>query len=53
MIEAQREEEALMGDLPLEVLLQQVPVPEEIFPPPEINEVDPSAREPPPQVRCR
>ncbi|KAG2438730.1 hypothetical protein HXX76_005275 [Chlamydomonas incerta] len=50
VIEAQREEEALMGDQPLEALLQPVPVPEEIFPPPEINEVDPLAREPPPQV---
>ncbi len=41
----------MMGDQPLEALLQPVPVPEEIFPPPEINEVDPLAREPPPHVR--
>ena len=43
VIEAQREEEAAMGDLPLEHLLQPVYVPEEIVPPPEINEVDPDA----------
>ncbi|KXZ51260.1 hypothetical protein GPECTOR_13g747 [Gonium pectorale] len=50
IIEAQREEEAMLGDQPLEQLLQPVAVPEEIVPPPEINEVDPDAREAPPQV---
>ncbi|GLC73822.1 hypothetical protein PLESTF_001424700 [Pleodorina starrii] len=50
VIEAQRDEEAVWGDQPLEVLLQPVPVPEEIVPPPEINELDPDAREPPPVV---
>ncbi|GIL84279.1 hypothetical protein Vretimale_15928 [Volvox reticuliferus] len=48
VIEAQREEEAELGDQPLEQLLQPVPVPEEIVPPPEINEVDPNARVPSP-----
>lgn len=47
VIEAQREEEAALGDAPLDQLLMPVPVPDEIVPPPEINELDPNAREMP------
>ncbi len=47
VIEAQREEEAALGDAPLDQLLMPVPVPDEIVPPPEINELDPHAREMP------
>ncbi|GFR44041.1 hypothetical protein Agub_g5201 [Astrephomene gubernaculifera] len=49
VIEAQREDEAQLGDQPLEQLLQPVPVPQEIVPPPEINEVV-SEPLPPPQL---